>query len=103
MSDAVSPAGAFGNECVAIGRLFRTAHEAEANARFTKLLEILERYLQTGVVSTEHTLPLLRELLAAQERGDRLLVADILEYILAPAFPESRGPISTSPSGTRPS
>jgi hypothetical protein len=63
---------------------FRFGMEGTANAAFTKLLDGLSPYLARRPDKTDELVPVLREVLAAQSRGDYLYVADLLEYELGP-------------------
>lgn len=61
---------------------FRLGHECHANALYQQTLNALVQWIEAATQPQAYT-PLLRQLLAAQERSDWLDIADTLEYELA--------------------
>jgi hypothetical protein len=62
---------------------FRLGREAEGNAALTRLIERLQAELgAAGPDAMTPLFPTLRAIMAAQERGDWLFVADLLEHEL---------------------
>ena len=64
---------------------FRVGMEAQGNDRLSKCIDALWSGLNQGALqpvslASAHLLPILEDLLAAQDRGDYLYVADLLEY-----------------------
>lgn len=65
------------------GWQLRLGHDAEAMLAFPELLALLQQGFSKGWLDVEAAMPVLQELLSAHERGDYLLVADIMELIIA--------------------
>jgi hypothetical protein len=61
---------------------FRVGMEAQGNERLSQCIDALESGLNRGDLQpvSGQLLPTLEDLLSAQERGDMLFVADLLEY-----------------------
>jgi hypothetical protein len=72
--------------CAAVAHEFRRGHDAAAGSRFAPVTAALDATLRAGVLDPAATEPVLLELLAAYERGDLLLVADVLEHVIAPSL-----------------
>jgi hypothetical protein len=70
----------------AAARAFRLGMEAQGQEAFVAFVDALqaELALPRGAAVAPRLQPLLPELLAAQERGDFLRVADLLEHELRP-------------------
>ncbi len=68
---------------LASARAFRLGHEAEGNRHLADLTTSLAASASHPVIA--EIAPVLAEALAAQRRGDTLRVADLLEFLLAPA------------------
>ncbi len=64
----------------------RVGMEARGNDSLSELIDALWSGLNCGDLQaiSRRFLPLLEEILSAQERGDSLYVADLLEYKLSP-------------------
>lgn len=80
---------ALASACVEVALAFRLGADAEASDGMLAVLDGLERALGDGTLSPSAAEPVLAEMLAAQERGDLLLVADILEQIIAPSLEDA--------------
>ena len=65
------------------GWQLRLGHDAEAMLAFPELLARLQQGFSQGWLDVEAAMPVLQDLLSAHERGDYLLVADIMELIIA--------------------
>ncbi|MEC8191739.1 MAG: hypothetical protein VX944_04850 [Myxococcota bacterium] len=65
------------------GWQLRLGRDAEAMLAFPELLELLQQSFGQGWLDVEASMPVLEELLSAHERGDHLLMADIMELIIA--------------------
>ena len=61
----------------------RLGRDAEAMLVFPDLLSLLQQSFGQGWLDVEAAMPVLEELLSAHERGDYLLMADIMELIIA--------------------
>ncbi len=70
-----------------VGQSFRLGMEAQGCAQLMTLIDrLLGRMPELAAEQTIHLQFLLEQALAAQQRKDFLLVADILEYEVAPLF-----------------
>lgn len=69
--------------CAAVAERFRWGRDAEAHAALPAALLGIEQALRAGILDVEASAPILTELSAAMERQDLLLVADILELVIA--------------------
>lgn len=74
------------DRCVLAARLFRLARDTEGHQVLAEVCGSIQRALAEGGDVPGATAPVLGEMLAAQERGDLLLVADVLELLLAPSL-----------------
>lgn len=84
------------NHCVQTARHFRLGHDAHGHDMLMDVLDGLEAALTGGMLDPVSSEPVLAEMLAARQRTDLLLLADILEHIIAPSIPGD-GP--ASPTG----
>lgn len=74
----------------AAAALFRLGREAEGNTAFARIVERLQSELgAAGPEAVAPLLPTLQSIFAAQQRGDWLFVADLLEYELGKMLVES--------------
>jgi hypothetical protein len=71
------------DRCVAIAERLRFGRDAEAHAAMPGVLAGLEQALRAGVLSPEAAAPVIAAMLEALERQDLLLVADLLEHVVA--------------------
>lgn len=70
--------------------LLRLGREAEGNLALTQIIERLQAELgSSGAGALMPLFPTLEAVMLAQERGDLLFVADLLEYELAKMLVES--------------
>ena len=65
------------------GWQLRLGRDAEAMLAFPELLSLLQQSFSEGWLDAGSSTPVLQELLRAHERGDCLLMADIMELIIA--------------------
>ena len=65
------------------GWQLRLGRDAEAMVVFPELLSLLQESFDRGWLDIQASTPVLQELLQAHERRDYLLVADIIEIIIA--------------------
>lgn len=65
------------------GWRLRLGRDAEALLAFPDLLSLVQESFSQGWLDIEASMPVLEELLSAHERADYLLVADIMELIIA--------------------
>lgn len=66
-------------------RALRLGRQAEAGERVVEMVDALTRHLSRPPVRREGEIgPLLSRVVAAQERGDLLCIADLLEYEVGP-------------------
>ncbi|MBX7195961.1 MAG: hypothetical protein K1X94_28155 [Sandaracinaceae bacterium] len=72
--------------CVAIAERFRFGHDAEGHAALPGALAGIEQALRAGILSPEAAAPVLGAMLEGIERQDLLLVADLLELVIAPSL-----------------
>lgn len=75
--------------CVRTAHQFRLGHDATAHGMLIDVLDGFEQALTAGVLDPVSSEPVLSEMLAARERGDLLLIADLLEHIIAPSLPST--------------
>lgn len=69
---------------------FRLGREAEGNAAFARIIERLQAELGSGdPAALAPLLPTFETIVRAQERGDWLFVADLLEYQLGKMLVET--------------
>lgn len=69
---------------------FRLGREAEGNAAFARIIERLQAELgRAGAEALAPLYPTFQAIVSAQERGDWLFVADLLEYELGMMLVES--------------
>jgi hypothetical protein len=72
--------------CLAIAEHFRFGRDGEGHAALPGALAGLEQAVRLGILSPESAAPVLTAMLAAFERQDLLLVADLLEWVVAPSL-----------------
>lgn len=72
--------------CVDIAHAFRLANEPGGQTRLPMALSGIEEAIHRGFLDPAATMPVLQTMLEAQERGDLLLVADVLEHVVAPSL-----------------
>jgi hypothetical protein len=72
--------------CLAIAEHFRFGRDPEGHAALPGALAGLEQALRLGILSPESAAPVLTAMLWALERRDLLLVADLLELVVAPSL-----------------
>jgi hypothetical protein len=78
------------DELAAAAALFRLGREAEGNAAFTRIIERLQAEVGSGdPEALAPLLPTFESIVRAQERGDWLFIADLLEYELGKMLVES--------------
>ena len=71
----------------AAARLFRLGMEGQASDALVRTIDgVTEHLTDAGAVATRRAAPVLAELLLAQEHGDVLHLADLLEFELGPAL-----------------
>ena len=70
----------------AASRAFRVGMEARANEEFVGFIDLMLPLLgrESHAQAALELAPILPEVVAAQQRGDFLRVADLLEYEIAP-------------------
>ncbi len=71
---------------LATAQLFRLARDPEGHQQLAEVCAAIEQALGEGRPVPGATAPVLTTLVNAQERGDLLLVADLLEYVLVPSL-----------------
>jgi cobalamin biosynthesis protein CbiG len=74
------------DRCVSIALCFRFGLDAEGHAAMPSAIAGLERALHAEVLSPEAAAPVVAAMLAAIEQQDLLLVADLLELVIAPSL-----------------
>lgn len=75
-------------QCVQTARQFRLGHDTNGHNMLVHVLDGLEAALTGGVLDPVSCEPVLVEMLGARQRADLLLIADILEHIIAPSIPQ---------------
>jgi hypothetical protein len=79
-------AGALAARCRLVAERFRFGRDPEGHAALPSVLAGLERSLAIGLLDAGAAAPILQAMLDALERQDLLLVADLLEHIVAPSL-----------------
>jgi hypothetical protein len=72
--------------CVSIAQRFRFGLDAEGHAALPAALAGIERALGAGILSPEAAAPVIEAMVSAMEQQDLLLVADLLERVIAPSL-----------------
>ncbi len=77
---------------VKTSKLFRLGMEGDANSSLLKIIDALPEFLAGRQPEDAQTLvDVIADLLGAQERGDVLRIADLLEFELLPHVAKSSG------------
>jgi hypothetical protein len=82
------------NSVRAAARLFRLGMNGQASDTLVRAIDgVTELLIEAGEDATQRVAPILADLLLAQEQGDVVRLADLLEFELGPALapcPEPR-------------